>query len=266
MDTFADYILAEKNLASKMEIVYYLSKKEKVFFDKSVVFKTELTRLFLKCSKLELDENLILTACLLCNCKKVNNVKDINEIKSYAKNGANYLRKLGFNKQFCKICEEINRYSGSTPREKESDVLELIEQFGGMILDRPERIGLKPDEALVLLVHRNLKDEYNRYIEVFNQFINMLEEMNMGEISEIRPLRKLTKIFNETDGLKEFIKKITNNYEIQIDSFISKKYKEVKSEMFEQKTKDKIPLFTEETTKKIIGNIEKQNIINKEVV
>ena len=65
---------------------------------------------------------------------------------------------------FCKICEEQNRYSGSEPREKESDILELVDQFGGMLLDRPERIGFKPDEALVLLEHRNLKDEYNRLI------------------------------------------------------------------------------------------------------
>ena len=44
MDTFADYILNEKNLASKMEIVYYLTKKENIYFDKSVIVKTELDR------------------------------------------------------------------------------------------------------------------------------------------------------------------------------------------------------------------------------
>ena len=31
MDTFADYILEEENLASKMEIVYYLSKRQIYF-------------------------------------------------------------------------------------------------------------------------------------------------------------------------------------------------------------------------------------------
>ena len=140
MDTFANYILNEKNLASKMEIVYYLSKKENIYFDKSVIFKTELARIFLKYNKLELDENLVLTASLLCNCKKVENVRKIEEIKAYAKNGAQYLENLGFDKRFCKICEEVNRYSGSNPRERESDVLELVDQFGGMLLDRPERI------------------------------------------------------------------------------------------------------------------------------
>ena len=48
MDTFADYILNEEELYNKMEITYYLSNKGRIFFDKSVVFKAEITRLFLK--------------------------------------------------------------------------------------------------------------------------------------------------------------------------------------------------------------------------
>jgi len=32
MDDFADYILNEQDLASKMEIAYYLSKKSRIFF------------------------------------------------------------------------------------------------------------------------------------------------------------------------------------------------------------------------------------------
>ena len=39
MENFAEYILEEKKLDSKIEIVYYLSKKAKIFFDKSVIFK-----------------------------------------------------------------------------------------------------------------------------------------------------------------------------------------------------------------------------------
>ena len=181
METFAEYILDEKNLGAKMEIVYYLSKKTKIYFDKSVIFKTELLRLFLNYAKIEVDKNLLLTVSLLCNCKKINNAQDIEKVHSYAKEGAEYLRELGFGKRFCKICEEINRYSGSNPRERESDILELIDQFGGMLLDRPERIGFKPDEALVLLEHRNLKDEYNRYLETFIEFVNFMEKIQMND-------------------------------------------------------------------------------------
>ena len=47
MENFAEYILSEKDLIAKMEIVYYLSKKQQIFFDKSVIFKTEIARLFM---------------------------------------------------------------------------------------------------------------------------------------------------------------------------------------------------------------------------
>ena len=86
--------------------------------------------------KIDIDKNKVLTACLLCNCKKIDNAQDIEKIHSYAKEGADYLRGMGFSKTFCKMCEEINRYSNSNPRERESDILELVDQFGGMLLDR----------------------------------------------------------------------------------------------------------------------------------
>ncbi len=177
METFADYILSEKDWIRKMEIMHYLKKKTGTFFDKSVIFKTYLAKLFLDNSDLGLDKNVIITACLLCNCKKSNDPQDLNKIKSYAKEGANYLKELGFSNRFCKICEEVNRYSGSTPREKESDVLELVDQFGAMLIDRPERIAFKPDEAIVLLEYRNLKDKHNIYLNDFIKFVNEMQEV-----------------------------------------------------------------------------------------
>ena len=104
MENFADYILNEEDLAAKMEITYYLSKKKKILFDKSVIFKTEIARMFLKYSKIDVDKNFLLTACLLCNCKKVDNAQDIESMHTYAKKGAEYLEMLGFGKKFCKVC------------------------------------------------------------------------------------------------------------------------------------------------------------------
>ena len=158
METFADYILSEENLYQKMEIVRHLAQrksnetgKSEIFFDKSVILKTEIAKMFLDytdiCQKDNIDKNLVLTACLLCNCKKVDNAQNLEKLHAYAREGAQYLLNLGFDQRFCKICEEVNRYSDSKPREKESDILELVDQFGGMLLDRPERIGFKPDEA-----------------------------------------------------------------------------------------------------------------------
>ena len=177
--TFADYILSEKNWIRKMEIMYYLNKRGDIFFDTSVVFKTELLKLFLDNTNLGFDENMLITASLLCNCKKVDNFSDREKVKTYAKEGAEYLKTLGFDKRFCKICEQINRYSESEPREPEADVLEIMDQFGGMLLDRPERIGFKVDEALVLLEFRNLKDKNNRYLEIFKDFVNRMEAVKI---------------------------------------------------------------------------------------
>lgn len=177
--TFADYILSEKDWIRKMEIMYYLEKKINIFFDKSVVFKTELAKLFIDVMKIDVDENLVITACLLCNCKKPESFANLDKIKSYAKEGAEFLSTLGFSKEFCQICEQVNRYSESSPRRKEADILELVDQYGGMLLDRPERIALKPDEALVLLEHRNLKGKYNCYLEEFKTFINQMQEVHV---------------------------------------------------------------------------------------
>lgn len=175
--TFAEYILKEEDWVRKMEIMFYLEKKAHIFFDKSVVLKTELAKLFIETMEIEVDTNLVITACLLCNCKKPANFSDLEQVHLYAKEGAEYLRELGFTERFCKICEEVNRYSESYPREKESDILELVDQFGGMLLDRPERIGFKPDEALVLLEYRNLKGKRNRYLEQFKEFVNKMQEV-----------------------------------------------------------------------------------------
>ena len=179
METFATYILSEEDWVKKLEIAYYLKKKVNIFFNNTVIFKTVLAKLFLDHTDLKLDKNLILTACVLCNCKKVANYSDMNKVKTSAKEGAEYLKRLGFDERFCRICEQINRYSGLEPREPEADVLELVDQFGGMLLDRPERIGFKCDEALVLLEFRNLKDKNNRYLEEFKDFVNRMEAIKI---------------------------------------------------------------------------------------
>ena len=258
METFADYILGEENLETKIEITYYLSKKAKIFFNKSIIFKLEIARLFLNYSKIEVDKNLVLTACLLCNCKKVENPQNIEKIQQYAKEGAQYLRELGFEKRFCKICEEINRYSKSNPREKESDILELVDQFGGMLLDRPERIGFKPDEALVLLEHRNLKSEYNRYLNTFIEFVNFMEQIEIGKNVKMTAFRQLVKTYNETEKLAQFIQKVVYEYEPTVDKQVEKHKQELTQEMLSKLKGANRSLFSEETTKKILANIKQE--------
>ena len=135
METFADYLLKETDLVNKMDILNRLQRllKERkgitIYFNNTVIFKTEIARMFIDYSNLDVDRNLVLTACLLCNCKKIDGPQSLESLHSYAKNGADFLESLGFDKRFCKICEEVNRYSGSEPREPESDILELVDNF-----------------------------------------------------------------------------------------------------------------------------------------
>ena len=186
MQTFADYILdEEKDMEEKMTIMCYLENKlkndpeKRIFFDKSVVLKTALTKMFIEEMNLNVDENLIITASLLCNCKKGEEPQKIGKVKTYAKEGAEYLETLGFDKRFCKICEELNRYSNSNPREKESDILEIMDNFGGLLLDRPERKGYAPMDALIQIEHANLKDVFNRYLGTFREFVEKMEDVNI---------------------------------------------------------------------------------------
>ena len=177
MESFAEYMLSETDFDKKIEIAYYLQRKTGIFLDNTVLFKTAITKLFIETMDIDVDENLLITASLLYSCKKVNDFQDIQSIKTYAKESAEYLSKLGFSDKFCKICMQHNRYNNDLKREKEADILELVDQFGGMMLDRPERRGFPIDEAIVLLEHRNLKGLTNRYLPEFKNFINIIKEI-----------------------------------------------------------------------------------------
>ena len=183
METFADYLLKETDLVNKMDILNRLQRllKERkgitIYFNNTVIFKTEIARMFIDYSNLDVDRNLVLTACLLCNCKKIDGPQSLESLHSYAKNGADFLESLGFDKRFCKICEEVNRYSGSEPREPESDILELVDNFGGMLLDRPERAGYSPEKALIQLEESNLRGKENIYLEQFKTFVEQMQEV-----------------------------------------------------------------------------------------
>ncbi len=186
METFADYILKETNFISKIDIFNRLQRllKERrgitIFFNNTVIFKAEIARMFIDYAHIdEVDRNLVLTACLLCNCKKIDGPQSLECLHSYAKKGADFLESLGFDKRFCKICEEVNRYSGSEPREPESDILELVDNFGGMLLDRPERAGFSPEKALVQLEEETFRNKTNIYFERFKKFVMEMQEVEV---------------------------------------------------------------------------------------
>lgn len=281
MEDFATYILEEKDFAQKMLIAYYLSKKTGIFFDKSIVLKTEIAKLFIEYASIDVDENLVLTAMLLCNCKKIENAQKIGKLETYAKEGAEYLATLGFNKHFCKICEEVNRYSGSTPREKESDILEVVDQFTGLILNRVERDAFTPEEALVVIKERNLKYTDNRYLDLFIEFVKELEKITIKETIEVPIIKKLVHLHNKEANVKTYIAAISNRYTEKINEAINKNMKNRAKLMLQNESIPKSPikndmekmkdlaetnkkmnraLFSDDTAKKVLSHKSKYKI------
>ena len=254
MEEFAKYILNEEDLISKIEIIYFLAPKLGINFDKSIVFKTEIARMFLKYTKLNVDNNLVLTACLLCNCKKVDDAQKIGKLKTYAKEGAEHLAKLGFDNRFCKICEGVNRYSGIKQREIESDILELVDNFGGMLIDRPERVGFNPDEAMVLLEYRNLKTEYNKYLEIFRNFVNDMEKIEIHGAVNTTVFARLQKLMRDSKTITEFCKKIALEYSPTVDE----KLDDLEGIEINIKRSTNRALFTAESEEKILKNMKEK--------
>lgn len=217
MEDFAMYILNEKDYIQKMVIAYYMAERTGTFFDKSIVLRAEIARMFLNYTGLDVDKNKVLTAVLLCNCKKIDNAQKIGKLETYAKEGAEYLETLGFDKDFCTICEGLNRYSGIKRRKKESDILELVDQFSGLILKRAERDAFTPEEALIILKERNLKNVTNRYLEDFIIFVKAMEDVFIHDTVDVPVIRKLAFLTEKEPDTKTFISKLSNRYSQEID-------------------------------------------------
>lgn len=225
MEDFAMYILNEKDYIQKMIIAYYMSTKTGIYFDKSVVLRAEIARMFMNYASLDVDQNEVITAMLLCNCKKVNNMQRLERIKSYAKEGAEYLASLGFDKDFCDICEGLNRYSKQKTRKKESDILELVDQFTGLILRREDRDAFSNEEALIILKERNLKNVQNRYLQDFIIFVNAMENIHIRDNVDVPVIRKLAYLAEREKSVKSLIAKMGNRYSKEIDRLMKTEIK-----------------------------------------
>ena len=226
MEDFAMYILNEKDHIQKTIIAYYMSQKTGTFFDKSIVLRSEIARMFLNYTGLDVDKNKVLTAVLLCNCKKIDNAQKLGKLETYAKEGAEYLATLGFDKEFCSICEGLNRYSGIKRRKKESDILELVDQFTGLILKRAERDAFTPEEALIILKERNLKNVTNRYLEDFIIFVKAMEDVYIHDTVDVPVIRKLAFLAEREPDVKSYIAKLANRYSSEIDKLMKIDIKE----------------------------------------
>ena len=193
--SFAEIILNERRISEKMKIIMYFKRNHECFFDNTVIFKTEICRMFLENSKLDVDSNLVLTACLMYACKK--SVTFTEEKKrTYIKDGVEYLEQLGFDEDFCRICSQVNRIANITPRDKEGDILELVDNFG-MLLDRDDRRAFTPEEALFILENENLKDLDNCYLQEFKEFVMEFENLETVGIDSAKIITRWKNKINE---------------------------------------------------------------------
>ena len=181
MATFAQYILSEPDFIKKIDIVNFLRKKQNIYFNTAVILKAEIAREFIDTMKLDVDRNVVLTACLLYDCLKYEYpTSDLNYNKS-PEEYKEYFKSLGFSDKFYRICAGHTRKTQveGMPREKESDILELADQFGGLITHRSDRLAYNIDEALQILVTKNMKNSDNQYLETFQEFVDIMEDIEV---------------------------------------------------------------------------------------
>ena len=229
MKEIGKYILAEKKLLKKIELVYYLKNKKNLFFDNSVLFKLRLADMFIDSLCLDVDKNLVLTACLVYSLNKINTVGERIKRKKYE--DFMFLQSLGFKKRFCKICVEYNRINESEKyvREKEGDILELIENFCGMLLHREERLAYSVEEAVDLLENKNLVGKENRYLEDFKFFVDVMQQS-----SKIGLITDLQKRINKTnrEDISAGTRAVYDNEDVVKNTFLG-----TESELFEEQMK-----------------------------
>ena len=142
-----------------------------------------------------------------------------------------FLQSLGFKDRFCKICMEYNRLNQSKDyvREKEGDILELVENFGGMLLHRQDRLAYSPMEALDLLENKNLAGKHNRYLEDFKLFVNVMEQPSKkGIITDLQT--RINKV--SINDISAGIRAIYDNQDVLENIFLG-----TSNELFEEQVK-----------------------------
>ncbi len=192
MATFAQYILNEQDFIKKVDIVNFLRKKQNIYFNTSVILKAEIARQFIDTMKLDVDRNITLTACLMYDCLKSDVAFANSKYNKTEQEYNEYFKLLGFSDRFCKICAGHSRKekNENEEREKESDILEIVDQFGAMLVHRSDRLAYSVDEALEILVTKNMLNTDNRYLETFKEFVYIMEDIEVKMLGLLSRFQK----------------------------------------------------------------------------
>lgn len=201
MATVAEYILNEPDFIKKVEVANYLKKKNNIYFNTQVILKAEIARQFIDYMEVDdIDRNFVLSACLMFDCLKIDSPEEVERLEKSQEEYKDYLLSLGFDERFCKVCNEHSRvgHDPKEKREKESDILELVDQFGGMLVNRPDRLAFTVAEALEILMSRNLKGIDNVYKDRFAEFVDIMEQVDESKVG------LLTRFQNNMNCVKKY--------------------------------------------------------------
>lgn len=185
MATVAEYVLNEPDFIKKVEVANYLKKKNNIYFNTQVILKAEIARQFIDYMEInDFDRNFVLSACLMFDCLKIDSPEEVKRLEKSQEEYKDYLLSLGFDERFCKVCNEHSRV-GHDPKEKrelESDILELVDQFGGLLVNRSDRLAFTVPEALEVMMNINLKSVDNVYKEKFAEFVDIMENVDETKV------------------------------------------------------------------------------------
>lgn len=95
---------------------------------------------------------------------------------------------------------------------------------------------------------------------MFKEFVNFIEKIHFSELVNMTALRKLVKIYNETEEVTKFIEKVLYNYEPKVDRIIAKYTDNRIDEMFGKSENPNRPLFSKQTAKKIMNHMDEKVI------
>lgn len=199
MEKLNEYFLGEYNFTKKIEKVFYFAKKKNLFFDKSTIMKAELIRMFINMMNLDVDENEMITASLIYSLNKIDSPQEISRVREEIDKDKEFIKQLGFSEKFVKYCTEYSRIIENGNREKESDILELIDQFGGLLLHRENRLAYNVEDSIDILANKNLSNKENSFLQDFIFFVDVLENIKLS--GGLGVLTKLQKEINKISKL-----------------------------------------------------------------
>ena len=187
----ADALLEEEDLIRKFETMFYFQKKESIFFNTTSMIRAELMRMFLEDQKIEnVDTSEMLTLALIYTVKRIDSPQEKQRFLENKKENIEYIKSLGFTEKFARNATYYKeKDEKENERTIEQKILDIFDQFAGLISHREDRLAYPIEQALDIIEKINMPNTNNEYLSIFIEFIhriNISEGANLGVISYLQ--------------------------------------------------------------------------------